>query len=363
MPTPQPPVDPNVKVPGNVAQQAAAAEALHAQAYQSQPEPAPQPQPSAAPAQPEPQPVAPPAPQPEPPQQSAAPEPPQPQPAKKVPAAEELTAEQWRHRYLSMEGRYNQAATSLGAMQEQMAELGDELMRTQDAIQRGSRPARGAQPPQPARPAAPAGLTPDEIQAYGPELVDVIQRAARAAVMPDLQNVHSGVQQVQQRVQAVSTQALYSSLDEQVPEWRTINTSDEFKRWCSLPDLYSGQIRGNLLKAAFTAGHAARVVAFFRGFLAEEPATGQRPDPIVPQPATPPPREPTIPLEMLAAPGRVRPAPGDTPGAPVEKPIFTRNQIAAFYTAVRQGLYAGREPEKAAAEQAIFLAQKEGRVR
>jgi hypothetical protein len=371
MPAPQPPADPNVKLPPGVAKQAAAAEAAHAQAYHTDPALQPQPQPAPAPAADAllvPQPAPPQAHQPEPPAPVQPQPAPQPQAGDRAPAAEELTPEQWRHRYLSMEGRYKQAATSLGGMQEQMAELGDELMRTQDALQQ-ARQGRGPAPqpqPQPSRigSGAPAGLTPEEVQAYGPELVDVIQRAARAAIMPDMQNLQSGVQHVGQQVQQVSQQTLYANLDEQVPEWRSINLDPRFKAWCNLPDLYSGQLRGRLLNAAFKSGHAARVTAFFKGFLAEEQATGQLPDPsIQPQPLAVP-RQPTIPLEMLTAPGRAKPATGDNaPGAPSEKPIFTRNQIQAFYSAVRQGVYAGREPEKAATEQAIFLAQKEGRVR
>jgi hypothetical protein len=105
------------------------------------------------------------------------------------------------------------------------------------------------------------------------------------------------------------------------------------------------------------------VIAFFKGFLAEEQATGQLPDPNVPQPAPQPPRVPAVPLEMLAAPGRAKPNGGDTPAASADKPVFTRGQISAFYTAVRQGLYAGREAEKNATEAAIFAAQNDGRVR
>lgn len=375
MPQALPPVDPNVKLPSRVTAASQAADAMHAQAYQT-PEPAPQPQPQppsspteapAAAAPPAPQPLPPAAPQPEPPAPSAPQPAPHPQPAaERAPAAGDLSQEEWRHRYLSMEGRYKQAAQSLGGMQEQMSEMGDELMRMQAALEQQ----RNQQPraPQPVRlPAPEQYLTPDEIQAYGPELLSVIQRAARAALMPDMQNLQTGTQQaisqVSQRVQQVSQVTLYTMLDEQVPTWRLINNDQRFKAWCSLPDVYSGQLRGKLLKDAFQAGQAARVIAFFKGFLAEEQATGQLPDPSVqPQPPAVP-RTPAIPLDTLTAPGRAKPAPGEQPGAPADKPIFTRAQIAAFYTAVRQGQYHGRDNDKNALEQQIFAAQRDGRVR
>lgn len=355
MPTPLPPVDPNVTLPPSIVAQGARADALHAQVY-ANPDPQPDPPPAPVggqPVEPVPQPVHPPA-------QSAEP----PQPVQPAPASNDqypdktanLTAEQWRHQYLSMKGRYEQAATSIGGLQEQVAEIGDELLRTQQS--RTAQPRAANPQPQPVQ----SLVTDEEIKTYGPELVDMIRRAAREAVNPDLQNLHNGVTQVNQRVQQVSTGGLYADLDRAVSDWRAINVSPRFKAWCSLRDVYSGQVRGRLLNAAFTAADAPRVVAFFKGFLDEELATGQLPDPSVqPQPLAAA-RQPAIPLDTLTAPGRAHPASGDQP-LPVDKPIFTRNQIAGFYREVREGKYAGRDQDKNVTEQAIFLAQREGRVR
>ncbi len=342
--------DPNVKVPKSVSDASAAADALHKRVY-TKPD-APQPAPTAPlEAQPAPQPAPQPVP---PPAQQTSPAPaPQPEPP---PAGDEnLTAEQWRHRYLSMEGRYKQSAQSIGSMQEQMAELGDELMRTQQLVRQQVAQVQAPQPPPPM-------VTPEEIQTFGPELIDVMQRVARQTIMPDLQNMHADVKQVSQRVQGVTAQGLYSHLDAQVPEWRELNHNPRFKAWCSLRDVYSGQVRGKLLNAAIQAADAPRAVAFFKGFLTEEQATGQLPDPTLQPPALSVPRQAARTLESLTAPGRAHPAGGEQ-ATPDDKPIFTRQQIAAFYTAVRQGQFSGREADKAATERAIFLAQNEGRVR
>lgn len=374
MPKALAPADPNVRLPSNVSAASARADEIHRQTYAQPAEPQPQPEPTPAPGdppvpEPAPQPVPPPA---QPPEPQAPPAPPAPQPAREpapqpqsgTPPAEELTADQWRHRYLSMQGRYQQTAQSLGSIQEQMQEMGDELMRSQHEIERlRAAPAPNSGP----LPAAPQQfLTQEEINAYGPELIDVVQRAARAAIMPDLQNLQGGVQaavkQIGQRVQKVTVGSVEHQLDAALPQWRQINLDPRFKQWVSLPDVYSGQVRGKLLHAAFQAANAPRVLAFFKGFLAEEQATGQLPDPQAIEPA-PPPRSAAIPLDSLAAPGRPRPASGSLPAASADKPIFTRNQIAEFYRAVREGLYAGRDGDKNATEQAIFSAQREGRVR
>ena len=116
------------------------------------------------------------------------------------------------------------------------------------------------------------------------------------------------------------------------------------------------------VNAAFQAADAPRVLAFFKGFINDEVATGQMTAPTAQPAATPAPRQAAVSLESIAAPGRARPATGDTQ-VPVDKPIFTRNQIADFYTRVRQGQYNGRDQDKMRDEAAIFAAQREGRVR
>jgi hypothetical protein len=115
------------------------------------------------------------------------------------------------------------------------------------------------------------------------------------------------------------------------------------------------------------------VVAIFKDFVTEVRATGG----VVPgtQPAAQQQvqdqqqsRQAAVNLETLAAPGRARPAGGDTPNTPAEKPTYTRQQIAQFYADKRraiqgQGPYAGRDQEAARIEADIMAAQMEGRVR
>ncbi len=122
-----------------------------------------------------------------------------------------------------------------------------------------------------------------------------------------------------------------------------------------------------MLNAAFQAADAPRVAAFFKGFLAEEVATGNAPAP-QPEPGiTSPPRQAAVSLDTLAAPGRAKPASGDS-SVPADKPVFTHAQIAQFYRNTREaglgkGPYAGREADRKRDEVAIFTAQAEGRIR
>lgn len=352
------PVDDTVKVPPNVAAATAAANALHAAAYPpAQPDPVvkdPPLQPDPAREQQPPIPAAPALADPVREQQAA--------PAAPGPNAEHTPA------YFAMKGRYDQANQTIGSMQEQMAELGDELVRTQALIRMNPRERDAAMDPnsgQRAPGAAPRRLVTDEdVKTLGPELIDAMQRIARDAIAPDLGRLGQAVQQTSQRVGQVTQADMITVLDREVPTWKEINTDPRFKNWCRSPDVYSGQVRGKLLNAAFQAANAPRVVAFFKGFLSEEQATGQLPVPgATQQPQVAAPRLAAVSLESLAAPGRPKPAGGDSPAGAADKPVFTRAQIQAFYRTVQQGAYIGRDADKLRDEQAIFAAQREGRVR
>lgn len=367
---PQAPIDPDVKLPDSVRRAAAAADAYYAQqtpaaAPADAPasgetinivEAAPSPvRATPAPVQPQ-EPIEPPAPV------AAAPaEPPvQPAPPQAAhPAEPPVTEEQWEHRYRSMKGRHDSAQQIIGSMQEQMAQMGDELLRTQQLLMQQNPNARphANQPQQPQR-----LITPEDEQNYGNDLIDLARRAGREAVAGELDEVKQANQRLQQQVQRDAQGRVLEALTQAVPNWREINRDPRFISWLRLPDIYSGVIRKQLLDDAFRAASVPRVVSFFKGFVSDEALTGNiDPSPQTEQP--PAPRTPAVPLERLAAPGRARPAGGETPTSSLDKPIFSKNQIKDFYARVRAGHYVGRDADKQRDEAAIFAAQAEGRIR
>lgn len=349
------PIDPNLKLPPGVAAQAAAANAAHKAAYGGEEdegdkkevptvgEENKQEDDPNVPTITDPQPG-------DPPEPPEAPRPLQPQRTPRAAPPDSGEPGSWEHRYHAMKGRFDQSQNTVGSLQQQLTELGDELMRTQHLLRTPSdeRPQRPGQAPR-------KMVTNEDLNTYGPELIDLIQRAAVEAVAPQ-------VHQVAQRVTQSAQQAMYNVLNREVPTWQEINTDPNFISWCNLPDVYSGQLRGNLLKAAYQAADAPRVIAFFKGFLAEEQATGQQPD-LQAQPTPQPPRQAAVKMESLIAPGRQKPASGGSPANAADKPVFTRAEIANFYTAVRQGQFVGREQDKAKIEAQIFDAQRNQRIR
>ena len=342
------PIDESVKVPEAVKRAAAAAEAHYAKAPEPVPAQVQTPAaPAPAPAREGDQPIniaAVPAEQP-----PAAPRPlvtEQVQPAAPVPVPTpaEIKTVDYAAEYNSMRGRWAQSQQIVGTLQEQLRSLAAEV-------------AQLRRPPEPQKNL----LTAEDEKAYGPELIDMTRRAARDAMKDDLAEVKRKQDELNRREQRMQNQMVFNSLDAAMPDWRTTNTSDDFKAWLSLPDVYSGRVRHDMLVEAFQAAAVPRVLAFFNSYLAEAKATGQLPAP-QPSPADPAhARVAAVPLASLAAPGRIQPAP-ETPRLPADKPHFTRAQISKFYSHEGMAAYRGREADRKADEQLIFEAQREGRI-
>lgn len=349
------PIDPDVKIPEAVRRASEAADAAHAAAYASE---APAPQPAPAPdtiviAEPPPAQL--------PPTmvtQVGNPEPPTPPATPTEPTPAPVDENSWEHKFKSLQGRFN-------PIQQLNNQLTERVRALEDMVEELSRVKPTASAPQPPAPAAVELLTPKEIEEYGPEMIDVIRRAAREMATREVQTVQAQMQELQRRLDGTESTVVRSSkasmlaaLDQQMPEWREVNMMPEFKSWLALPDPYFGAIRHNALTEAFEKCETNRVLAFFKGFVSELAATTPVSTETGPKPAATPPAKPS--LESLAAPGRARATAGATP--PGEKQIITTADINAFYAAHRRGDYRGREDEFRRLEQELFQAQREGRV-
>lgn len=269
--------------------------------------------------------------------------------------------ETWEHKYKSVHGRYVRA-------QETIRQQADTIQNLQNVI--ATMQASG-----PSGPSGPVTsevtelsaeklITPEEANDYGEDFLKVVGKKAREELAPVINGYKTEIDRLKKQLEGVSgvfqqdaQKKLLSNLDEKLPNWRQLNTDQQFLDWLSLPDPYSGVIRHDMLKAAYAQGNAHRVLAFFNGFLAEEAAVA----PASAEPEVGTTTVPKVPLQNLAAPGRAKTAAATT--APAEKPFFTRAQIAAFYADVAAGKYRGRDADKNKAEVEIFSAQREGRIR
>jgi len=253
-----------------------------------------------------------------------------------------------------MEGRYKRAENDIRGMSEQLGSM-------QNLIASMQRP---QETPTELRPQS--LLTPEEVTEYGSEFLDVVARRAKEELNPEVNQLRHKLTNVEKQLEEAAKQnaaraqlQLDSTLDQQLPQWRDINYMDEFKQWLALPDMYSGAIRHDLLRAAYAQNNAPRVLSFFKGFLDREAA-------FVPQGselhrAAELQNGDRVSLEQLAAPGRAKTSAASS--APVEKPLISRAQISHFYAESAAGKYRGREAEKNQLEAMIFDAEREGRIR
>lgn len=279
-----------------------------------------------------------------------------PAPAATPEQLEDENSESWKRRFLRMQGQYNATTKTIGEMQEQMTQLGNELLH---ANQRSTRPAAAqTQYHAPTQ----AYLTQEDVNNYGSDLVDFAQRAAVHAVVPHLQSIEQQNAELQARLAKEARRNLDQRVEMAVPNYREIDRDPRWHRWLLGLDIFSGRVRQQLLDEAISAAEAPRVISFFRGFLQEEQATGHI-ESAPPSLQAAAPREAAVPLASLAAPGRARPATGGDASVPPDRPMYTRALIKQLYEQHRKGAYVGREAEWSRQEADIIAAGREGRVR
>jgi hypothetical protein len=175
-------------------------------------------------------------------------------------------------------------------------------------------------------------VTEQDRRDFGDDLIGLTQRAAYDVVGPALQQLRAENQHLRGMAQRSQRADIERALDARVPDWREVYGDVRFAQWLALPDFYSGAPRSQLMRHAVAVGDVGRVVAFYRGFLAEHGAAGER-------------------------------VPGQRPGTrspATAKPIYTRQQIAAFYEARRKGEI--NDANWARQEAEIMAAANQGRI-
>lgn len=339
--------DQSVRLPKAVTAAAARSDEIHKAAYPGEAPPAngnepPPPPPTADTAPPPPPPVVPPA-----------------------------SAEDWKGRYDSLKGRHD-------ALQGQLQNQATRISSLESMIATMQPPTAATQQQQQQQPTpASKRVKPEEVEEYGADFVDVVQRAAldivqpliddavaktRAELKTDIGKFGSKVAATERETAVGAHQRLLDSLDKQMANWRVINKHPKFLNWLNLTDPLSGVIRRNLLNDAVSQGNAARALSFYRAFIAEEgdpaPAASDAPPPA---PANGAGNGSGNGLERYAAPGRPAASGSQPPPATPDKEIITRAQISAFYSRKAQGVYT--KEQAADLEAQIFAAQKDGRIR
>lgn len=277
------------------------------------------------------------------PQAAPAPTPVEPTPAP-APEARPGKVEDFEQKFRSLQGIFNK---TVPALQAENKALEGRLVQLQEQMQALVKATKKA---------ADAPADDRDAKTFGDDTVAMVQRQAAnvfgemreqfetvmAQVNQRLADLESKVAGVGERTEKTLEEMFYTTLTDQVPNWRTINRDEQWLAWLDEVDPVYGVPRDHALQAAHKQLDAQRVVAIFKQFEAEK---ARRAPPS---------------LESQVSPSGAGSAPAPT--APAPRKILSQKAIAKFYDDWAKGRYVGREEEAARLEQEINQAVAEGRV-
>ena len=276
----------------------------------------------------------------------------------------------FEHKFSVLKGKYDKEVPRL---HRQLRDSENDKKRMADRLSQLEAEVRRLNEVPPKAPEPP--LSQQEIDEFGPDLIDIIRRVAKAetGVVLDeqLKPVKESLKQKNETVAKDDTDVsesdrrqMLTDLADAIPDWEKQNEDPKFLDWLDLEDPYTGKARTELLADAYMKADAPRLIAIFKGFQKENAVVTPDDEPSDETPAEEEKSE--QPLEDLVAPGT--PKTGSA-GAQNEsgKRIWTQKDITEFYAYKNE--FIKKTPEKELPEKVILLekdlfnAQAEGRIK
>lgn len=278
------------------------------------------------------------------------PQPPEPQPqtTSQETQPKPITEETWQAKYLTLKGMYDAEVPRLHSQSREQNQQLQQLIAEVAALK--------AAKPEPAKETAKPLITEQDKEAFGNDLLDLIDRAteqkiagyreSEAQLKAEIAELKGKLGNVSER-QVVSDQDRFlNALAQQVPDWEAINTDSGFLAWLSEVDPVYGLPRQVALNNAYEQFNAERTANIFKQYKAVlAPAQTQQNKPN---------------LQSQVAPTRSRTSPAPATNS-AEKRTFTQGEITQFYEEWRRGYLDNDEAVRM--EKEIHAAIAEGRIR
>jgi hypothetical protein len=248
--------------------------------------------------------------------------------------------EDFEAKFKTLQGMYSADVTRVRQQATEQARVIGELRQAVEDLKQ----ARTVEPP-----AAPQGPDPKDVEAFGADILDMVQRYVtnHTTKLEDrLAVLERQVTGVSQETAEQKKQTFYTLLDQLVPPWKQINVDARWLAWLEEEDPVYQIPRNAALMRAFELQDAQKVANIFKAFVASLPP----PPAPAPAPAS---------LENQVAPSSAASAP---PQPAVPKPLITSKAIDDFYKDLYRGVYEGKKSEADAMEALIHAAVAEGRV-
>lgn len=168
-------------------------------------------------------------------------------------------SETWEHRYRVLQGKYDRDVPVLHArVRELEAQMSQMAQRAE------------SQPTEPSPTVA--DVTPEEVDTYGEDLVNLMRRVAAAEAMRKQAETLNRVDRVESSLQLTEQDRFYAALSARVPQWKDIDNEPGWLSWLGEYDPMAGMTRQDVLTATAQAGDAERVASIFETYLRGRPA-------------------------------------------------------------------------------------------
>jgi hypothetical protein len=255
--------------------------------------------------------------------------------------------EKWSQKYHTLKGMYDAEVPRLHS---QVRELNTQVQTLIGEVERAK-----VQQIEPMKQVE-SLITEQDREAFGPDLIDLIERAAQSKIANSqgkeselvnrIKELENQLGNVSERQVVSDKDRFLDGLSQQVPDWEILNTDQGFLGWLQEVDPVYGMPRQLALTNAYENLEVTRVSNIFKAYKSLLPAKTEKPQ-LNPE------------LQRQVAPTRSRSA-----SQPVDQQndrYFNENEIAQFYDDWRRGLIDNDEAVKM--EKDIHTAITAGRIR
>ncbi|RPI15514.1 MAG: hypothetical protein EHM65_04045, partial [Acidobacteriales bacterium] len=243
---------------------------------------------------------------------------------------QEVPDEKWAHKYHTLKGMYDAEVPRLHSQVREMQTQIQQLIADKATVE-----AKVAEVPK-----VDSLITDEDKEAFGPDLIDLINRATESKVatlrdreaelLSKISKLEGQLGNVEERQGISDKDRFLMGLGQQVSDWEKINVDQGFLTWLQEVDPVYGIPKNVALNSAYENLDVSRVASIFNAYKQlVEPAA----------PVAPVKRQQE--LQRQVAPTRTRST--SQPNDNMDRPVFTNSDIEEFYTNWRRGYFTDEE--------------------
>jgi hypothetical protein len=261
----------------------------------------------------------------------------------------QIPEETWEQKYHSFKGKYDAEVPRLHA---QVRELNQQIQ--QLIAENAEAKAKASMTQQ--EPSKPSLITEQDKEAFGPDLIDLIERATESKIsnfrqreeqlVNKIKELEGQLGNVSERQVMSDKDRFFMGLAQQVPDWEQINEDQGFLAWLQQVDPVYGVPKHTALTHAYESQDVLRVATIFKAYK----------DTLAPKQTSKPKNQE---LQRQVAPTRSKN--GQDPADAQNQQIWTDVLIQQFYDEARRGLISSDDVVRI--ENDISAAIAEGRYR